>query len=52
MPKRPSRRVRLAALAAESVRADDELIRRWLARPPARRTHFLRKRISLRISAL
>jgi hypothetical protein len=52
MSKRPSRRRRLAALVKESARAEDELIRRWLARPPARRTTFLRKRIALRISAL
>jgi hypothetical protein len=52
MRKRPSRRQQLAALVRESARAEDELIRRALARPPARRTHFLRKRIALRMSAL
>lgn len=41
---RPSRRVRLAALARESERALDELIRRRLAMPLSARMNFLRKR--------
>ena len=50
MPKKPkvrraaTRPQRLAALALESDRALDELIARWLALPPRRRTNFLRKR--------
>ena len=50
MPK-PRRKARqatrpqqLAALERESARALDELIARWLALPPHRRTNFLRKR--------
>jgi hypothetical protein len=47
LKKRPDRRARLAAVARESDRALRELIRRRLALPPERRTHFLRKRISM-----
>ena len=50
MPK-PRRKARqatrpqqLAALERESARTLDELIARWLALPPHRRTNFLRKR--------
>ena len=45
-PKRrpATRQQRLAALARESDRALDELIARWRALPPHRRTNFLRKR--------
>ncbi|MEQ1758385.1 MAG: hypothetical protein ABL986_08720 [Vicinamibacterales bacterium] len=46
MRKPPSRSAKLAALAKESDRAIDEMIRRWQARPPSRRTNFLRKRIA------
>jgi hypothetical protein len=40
----PTRRDTLAALERESARALDELIARWLALPPHKRTNFLRKR--------
>jgi hypothetical protein len=45
-------RSRRDALARENERAIDEMIRRWLAMPPERRTHFLRKRIGVGRSAL
>ena len=47
MPKKkpPSRKVRLAAVARENERAEREMIRRWQALPPEKRTHFLRKRV-------
>ena len=51
-PKPPSRRQKLAAVALESERALREMIRRWQALPPHRRTNFLRKRVSRRGSAL
>jgi hypothetical protein len=50
--KRPTRKVRLAAVAAERDRALVEMIRRWQALPSARRTQFLRKRIGIARSAL
>jgi hypothetical protein len=46
------RRKTLAALRRESDRALVDLIRRRLALPPEKRTHFLRKRLSFRGSAL
>jgi hypothetical protein len=49
--KAPARRVRLAALARESRRDLIEMIRRWQALPPARRTNFLRKRVGVRATA-
>ena len=52
MAKRGARRRQLAALRSESDRALVELIRRRLALPPEKRTHFLRKRVSFRGSAL
>ena len=52
MKRRLSRRDRLAALARESERAQDELIARWQKRPPARRMNFLRKRVGPGRSAL
>ena len=52
MKKRPGRKARLAALARENERALDDLIRRWQALPPARRTHFLRKRVGFRMTAV
>jgi hypothetical protein len=51
LKKRPDRRARLAAVARENDRALRELIRRRLALPPERRTHFLRARIALRRTA-
>jgi hypothetical protein len=50
--KPPSRRVRLAALARESRRELVERVRRWQARPPGKRTNFLRKRVGWRATAL
>jgi len=50
--KRPSRRVRLAALARESRRELVDRVRRWQALPPSRRTNFLRRRVGFRASAL
>jgi hypothetical protein len=44
-PKR-SRKATLATLDRESDRALRDLIRRWQARPVAKRTMFLRKRIA------
>lgn len=41
---RVSRRAKLAAVRRESERALRDLIRRWQALPPGRRTNFLRKR--------
>jgi hypothetical protein len=40
----PSRRIALRALVREDVRAVDDLIARWQALPPERRTQFLRVR--------
>jgi hypothetical protein len=51
MPKPPRRRAALKALKAENERALLDLIRRWQALPPERRTHFLRKRVVSRGSA-
>ncbi len=50
--KPPSRRKKLAALKAESDRELIDMIRRLLAKPMNQRTHFLRKRIGFRGSAL
>jgi hypothetical protein len=52
MKKRAARRRALAGLRHESDRALVELIRRRLALPPEKRTHFLRKRLAFRSSAL
>jgi hypothetical protein len=49
--KAARRRAALAALKAESERNLLEMIRRWKALPPHRRTHFLRKRVRFRVSA-
>jgi hypothetical protein len=51
-PKPPGRRQKLAAVARESERALREMIRRWQALPPHRRTNFLRKRLPNSGSAL
>jgi hypothetical protein len=42
----------LEALKKESEFADRDMIRRWLALPPEKRTHFLRVRIGLRATCL
>ncbi|MBI3678948.1 MAG: hypothetical protein HY235_00845 [Acidobacteria bacterium] len=52
MKKRISRKKRLEALKKESDLALRDQIRRLLALPMDRRTNFLRKRISYRISCL
>jgi len=52
LKNRPSRRVRLAALARESRRELVERVRRWQARPPGQRTNFLRRRVGWRATAL
>ncbi len=51
-PKRATRKQQLDALRAESDRALLEAIRRLLDKPLQERTHFLRKRIGLRASAI
>ncbi len=51
MKKPPRRRAALRALRAENERALIDMIRRWQALPPEKRTHFLRKRIGARGSA-
>ena len=52
MKKKASRRATLAALRLESERAERDLIRRWQALPPEKRTNFLRKKVGLRASVL
>jgi hypothetical protein len=52
LKKDSARRKKLAALARESERALRDMIRRWQALPPARRTNFLRKRVGMRGSVL
>jgi hypothetical protein len=49
---RGARKAKLEALKKESDLALRDQIRRLLALPPERRTHFLRKRIALRMSCL
>ena len=50
--KKRTRAEKLKALAVANERAQLEQIRRWLALPPDRRTHFLRKRIGFQASCL
>ena len=50
--KRVGRKEKLAAVARESERGLRDMIRRWQALPPERRTNFLRKRVSFRMTAL
>ena len=52
MRKRITGQDRLAALKKESERGLRDLIRRWQARPPGRRTNFLRKRVGFLGTAL
>jgi hypothetical protein len=52
LKKPPSRRARLAAVARESRPNLVELVRRWQALPPSKRTHFLRTRVSWRGTSL
>jgi hypothetical protein len=52
LKKPPSRRGRLVALARESERNLRDMVRRWQALPPGRRTNFLRKRVAPGRSAL
>ena len=47
----PSRKTQLAAVARENDRAEREMIRRWQALPPEKRTNFLRKRVGPRATA-
>jgi hypothetical protein len=53
-PKKPraTRKAQLEALKKESDLALRDQIQRLLALPPERRTHFLRKRIGLRMSCI
>jgi hypothetical protein len=52
LSKRPGPKRRLAALERENERGVRDLIRRWQALPPERRTNFLRKGIAFGRSAL
>jgi hypothetical protein len=53
LPKpRATRKAQLEALKKESDLALRDQIRRLLALPPNRRTHFLRKRVGLRMSCI
>ena len=52
MKKRVKRKEKLDALKKESELALRDQIRRLLALPPERRTHFLRKRVGYRMSCL
>ena len=50
--KRVTRKAKLEALKKESDLALRDQIRRLMALPPDRRTHFLRKRLEYRVSCL
>jgi hypothetical protein len=50
--KRPGRREKLDAVGRESDRNLRDLIRRWQALPPYRRTNFLRRKLGSGRSAL
>ena len=49
---RPTRKAKLEALKKESDLAVRDQIRRLLALPMEKRTHFLRKRVGIRMSCL
>jgi hypothetical protein len=49
---RPTRKGRLEALRRENDRVLDERIGAFLSLPPEKRTHFLRKRVGLRMSCI
>jgi hypothetical protein len=51
-PQQLRRQQELDALKAETDRALVDTIRRLLAKPLQERTHFLRKRIGIRASAI
>jgi len=52
MKRKAHRRKALAALKVENERAVVDMIRRWQALPPGKRTNFLRKRLRWGASAL
>ena len=52
LKRKRGRKAKLDALARESERNVEELIRRWQALPPERRTQFLRKRVGIGRTAL
>ena len=52
MKKRLTRKAKLEALKKESDLVLRDQLRRLLALPPDRRTHFLRRRLGYRISCL
>ena len=52
MKRHVFRKAKLEALKKESDLALRDQIRRLLALPPEKRTHFLRKRVAFRISCL
>jgi hypothetical protein len=47
-----SRKARLEALRKETDLAERDLIRRLLALPPEKRTHFLRRRVGIQMTCL